>query len=132
MFVVAMVSSIGQTGRVSIVEVDVGRFGRLAIGVVVAVVMVMVVMMMVGVRHCIGTRQASHWLLHMGVVGRRLYLQRSLCGISLMAVGSPMTTIHEMIPKQSTVALWRNAQSKTTRASSTYSEKYAFDVKSAS
>lgn len=56
MLIVTMVSSVGQTGHVGIVEVDVGGFGRLAVGVVVAVVMVVVVMMVVGVGHCIGSR----------------------------------------------------------------------------
>lgn len=87
----------------------------------VAVVMVVVVMMMVGVRHCIGSRQTSNGLLHMGIVWRRLHLQRSLRGIGLMAVRSPMTTIHEMITKESSVTLWRNTQSKTTSAPKTYS-----------
>lgn len=73
-FVVTMVSSVGQTGHVGIVEVDVGGFGRLAVGVVVAMVMVVVVMMVVGVGHRIGSRQASHRLLHVGVVRRRLHL----------------------------------------------------------
>lgn len=74
MLIVTMVSSVGQTGHVGIVEVDVGGFGRLAVGVVVAVVMVVVVMMVVGVGHCIGSRKASHRLLHMGIVRWRLHL----------------------------------------------------------
>lgn len=106
MFVVAMVSSVGQTGHVGIVEVYVGRFGRLSVGVVVAVVMVVVVVMMVvGMGHCIGSRQASYWLLHVGVVRWRLHLQRALSGIGLMPIGSPMTTIHEMVTKESTITL---------------------------
>lgn len=56
MLIVTMVSSIGQTGHVGIVEVDVGGFGRLAVGVVVSVVMVVVVMVVVGVRHCVRSR----------------------------------------------------------------------------
>lgn len=55
MLIVTMVSSVGQTGHVGIVQVDVGGFRRFAIGVVVAVVMV-VVMMVVGVGHCVGSR----------------------------------------------------------------------------
>lgn len=105
MFIVAMVSSVGQTGHVGIVEVDVGGFGRLAVRIVVAVVMVVVVMMVVGVGHCVGSRQAPHRLLHVGVVRRRLHLQRSLCGVGLMAVGSPMTTIHEMVTEESAITL---------------------------
>ncbi len=119
-FIVTMVSSIGQTGHVGVVEVDVGGFGRLAVGVVVAVVMVVVVVMVVGVGHCVGSRQASHRLLHMGVVRWRLHLQRSLSCVGLMPVGSSMATVHEMITEESTVTLWRNTQSKTTRASTSY------------
>lgn len=49
-------SSIGHTGHVGIVQVDVGGFRRFAIGVMVAVVMVVVVMMVVGMGHCISPR----------------------------------------------------------------------------
>jgi len=117
MFVVAMVSSIGKTGHVGVVEVDVGGFGRLSVGVVVAVVMVVVVMVVVGMGHCVSSRQAPHWLLHVSVMGWRLHLQRALGGIGLMPIGSPMTAVHEVVTKKSAVTLRRNAQSKTTRAS---------------
>lgn len=74
MLIVSMVSSVGQSGHVGVVEVDVCGFRRLAVGVVVAVVMAVVVVMVVGVGHCVGSRQASHRLLHVGVVRRRLHL----------------------------------------------------------
>lgn len=103
--IVVMVSSVGQTGHVSIVEVDVGGFGRLAVGVVVAVVVMVVVMMVVGVGHGIGSRQASHRLLHVSIVRWWLHLQRPLRSVGLMVVGPPMTTVHEMITKESAIAL---------------------------
>jgi len=120
MFIVTMVSSVGQTGSVGVVEVDVGGFGRLSVGVVVAVVMVVVVVMVVGVGHCVGSSQASHRLLHMGVVRWRLHLQRSLCCVGLVAVGSAMATVHEMVTEESTVTLRRNAHSQTSSASTSY------------
>lgn len=110
MFIVTMVSSVGQDGHVSIVEVDVGGFRRLAIRVVVAVVMVAVVVM-VGHRVC--SRYASHWLLHIGIMGWRFHLQRSLSSICLVAGGSAMTTIHEMVTEYPAVTLWKNGQIKT-------------------
>lgn len=121
MFIIAVVSSVGQTGHIGIVEVDVGGFGRLAIGVVVAVVMVMVVMMVARVGHRVCPRQTSHRLLHVGVVRRRLHLQRALRGVGLVAVGPPVTTIHKMVTEESAVPLWRNAHSKNTRAWTCYS-----------
>ena len=105
MLIVAVVSSIGQTGHVGVVEVDVGGFGRLAVGVVVAVVMVVVVVMVVGVGHGVGSRQPSHRLLHVGVVRRRLHLQGALRCVGLVAVGSPMTTVHEVVPEEAAVTL---------------------------
>lgn len=72
--IVTMVTPVGQTGNVGVVEVDVGGFGGLAVGVVVAVVVVMMVMVVVGVGHCVGPRQPSHRLLHVGIVRWGLHL----------------------------------------------------------
>lgn len=107
MIVVAVVTSVGQTGHVGVVEVDVCRFRRLVVGVVVSVVMVVVVVvaMVVGLGHGVGSRQASHRLLHVGVVRRRLHLQGSLRGVGLVAVGARMAAVHEVVPKESAVAL---------------------------
>lgn len=105
MIVVAVVTSVGQTGHVGVVEVDVCRFRRLVVGVVVSVVMMVVVAMVVGLGHGVGSRQASHRLLHVGVVRRRLHLQGSLRGVGLVAVGARMAAVHEVVPKESAVAL---------------------------
>lgn len=117
MFIITMVPSVGQDGRVGVVEVDVGGFRGLAVGVVVAVVMVVVVVMVIGVGHCVGSRQASHRLIHVGVVRWGLHLQRPLRGVGLVAVRSPVTTVHEMVTEESTITLRRNVQIKTSRAS---------------
>lgn len=72
-----MVPPIGQAGHIGVVQVDVGGLGGLAVGVVVAMMVMVVVVAMVvvvGVGHGIGTRQSPHWLLHVGVMGRRLHL----------------------------------------------------------
>lgn len=87
MLIVAVVPTIGQAGHVGVVEVDVGGFGRLAVGVpvvvvvVVVAVMVMVVVVVVRVGRAVavvvlrhGTAQSAHRLLHVGVVWRRLHL----------------------------------------------------------
>lgn len=105
MIVVAVVTSVGQTGHVGVVEVDVCRFRRLVVGVVVSVVMMVVVAMVVGLGHGVGSRQASHRLLHVGVVRRRLHLQGSLRGVGLVAVGARMAAVHEVVPEESAVAL---------------------------
>ena len=80
--VVAVVvpSSVGQTGHVGIVQVDVGGLGRLAVGGVVVVV----AMVVVRVGHGIGPAETPHRLLHVGVVRRRLYLQGPLGGVGLV------------------------------------------------
>lgn len=105
MIVVAVVTSVGQTGHVGVVEVDVCRFRRLVVGVVVSVVMMVVVAMVVGLGHGVGSRQASHRLLHVGVVRRGLHLQGSLRGVGLVAVRARMAAVHEVVPKESAVAL---------------------------
>lgn len=87
-------SSVGQTGHVGVVQVDVGGFRRFAVGVVVAVMMVVMVMTVVGVSHCISSRKTPHWLLHVSIMRRGLHLQGALCGVGLMAVGSPMAAVH--------------------------------------
>lgn len=118
--VVAMVSSVGKAGYVGVVQVDVGGFGRLAVGVVVSVVMVVVVMVVVavGVGHGVGAGQAPHRLLHVGVVRGRLHLQGALSGVGLVPVGSAVTSVHEVVSEESAVALRRNAQSETAAARS--------------
>lgn len=113
--IVTMVSSVGQRGYVGVVEVDVRGLGRLAVGVVVAAVVVMVVVMVVVVGHRIGSRQAAHRLLHVGVVRRRLHLQRSLSSVGLVAVGPAMPAVHEMVGEEPAIALRKNGQSKITR-----------------
>ena len=109
--IVAVVSSIGQRGYVGVVKVDVCGLGRLAVGVLVAAVVVMVVV----VRHRIGSRQAAHRLLHVGVVRRRLHLQRSLSRVGLVAVGPAMAAVHEMVGEEPAIALHKKGQSVTTR-----------------
>lgn len=105
MIVVAMVSSVRKAGHVSIVQVDVGGFGGFAVGVVVSVVMVVVVMAVVGMGHCVGPGQAPHRLLHVSIVGGRLHLQGALSGVGLMAVGSAVTSVHEVVSEESPIAL---------------------------
>lgn len=104
-FIVVMVSSIGNTGHVGVVEVDVGGFGRLAVGVVMAVVMVVVVVMVVGLGHCVCPGQAAHRLLHVDVVRRRLHLERPLCGVCLVSAGPPVAPVHEVVAEEAAVTL---------------------------
>lgn len=65
----------------------------------------MVVVMVVGVGHGVGPGQSSHRLLHVSIVWWGLHLQRSLCGISLLSVSSPMTPVYEVVTEESSVSL---------------------------
>lgn len=103
--IVAVMPPVGQTRHVGVVEVDVGGLGGLAVGVVVAVAVAVVVVMVVGVGHGVGSRQPSHRLLHVSVVRWRLHLQGSLRGVGLLVVGAPVTAVHEVITKESPIAL---------------------------
>lgn len=118
--IVAVVPAVGQAGHVGVVEVDVGGLGRLAVGVgmvvvvVVVAVVVMVVVMVVRVgrpvavvmlRH--GAAQPAHRLLHVGVVRRRLHLQRPLRGVGLVARRPDAVVTHmvDVVAKEAAVAL---------------------------
>ena len=101
--VVAAVPAVGQAGLVGVVEVDVGGLGRLAVGGVVVMVVVVVV---VGLGHGVGPAQPANGLLHVGVVGRGLYLEGALGGVGLVRQ-APVVSVHvvDVVTEQAAVTL---------------------------
>lgn len=102
--------------RAQVPLAEIGRFfkvdqvvdaGPPAVRVMVAVVVMVVVVMVtvVAVGHGVGPRKPAHRLLHVSVVRGRLHLQRPLRCVGLVAIGSPMTSVHQVVAKQSAITL---------------------------